>query len=1051
MSERYYHRNVAEKHCRYASKQRSPSTAHGRGSDRALEQKHLLEDWKCSPTFAFDVKGDFQNLHYGSNYGVPSYRRSSARRVLGSKSSLDYFTHHTTSSDQGKFTISKYIVNHLRHQRSKRIKAGSYVDQEVNTPDFIPLQQPRSRKRKLVDWTNAHTPFQNIGSLAHRPFEGQAETSPSSDDDDAENNTEESATDGDVAGVPVLDDHFERRRAAFSSKIEQDPADWQSWVGLLELQDEMNGFLSDSSQMRHTNAERRSNAEVALSICAKALKCVTDPYGRERLYLRQMSKAHQVWERGKILKRWRAILQEHPLCHRLWKNFLDFNQSTFASFGIEETRKQYSNCLDMLQAARNDFQAESAQQSRLFSIQVYIILRLTLLLSESGYVEIGLAIWQALLEFQFNKPQQPRRSLQQAAADSAYDESALAFEHFWNSENPRIGEPKAKGWFKFHDNELEYQQSSDITETLSQAKDISLKSWNEAERKVASTSRTPSRSIDKSSDDPFRFAFFVDIKVALVESPTPCDTHTILLALLSFCDLPPYLDTSKLCVESWFNDQFLRNEILYDQPTSVDFPLRGPRSKASNLENTGNSMPEKDNSSLSSAFPFGFPLVEHQISIDTLFSASPKWFSAFRRGVRRFGPVPKDFALRILKSMAYLGVGGDALAEYLLALELQISPATVKKSARSLLKTRLSSLRLYNAYALILNQLAEGHEASRVYETAIYMSKNLDESARRDVIILWQSRMWHHLSTGESVILVGQLLSFERDDDPKGGLNHEEDRSNDTSATAWLRLRKALSAGRDKMLSTGYTTHAVCYAELLVVSDYLLDTTTLKETQEAFRANLDILTKYHPTNRALEELLRQSFARLLYVHITHKRPFSPTTIRSFLAESITAFPTNTIFLSLYAWNESRFRIDDRVRGIMRDVVFSHRHHHTAESDNVASRSVIPYFFAIYTDLHRGVTYGSNQNAIRGSFERALRSEGAAHSASLWRLYLLFEYENGDLKRTRNLFYRAVRACPWVKEIYMLAFDCLANALPEEELRGVYEMMVEKELRIHVSL
>lgn len=56
-----------------------------------------------------------------------------------------------------------------------------------------------------------------------------------------------------------------------------------------------------------------------------------------------------------------------------------------------------------------------------------------------------------------------------------------------------------------------------------------------------------------------------------------------------------------------------------------------------------------------------------------------------------------------------------------------------------------------------------------------------------------------------------------------------------------------------------------------------------------------------------------------------------------------------------------------------------------------------------------------------------------------------------MKRTRDLFYRAVRACPWVKEVYMLAFDYLAEVMSEEELRGVYEMMLEKELRIHVAL
>lgn len=177
-----------------------------------------------------------------------------------------------------------------------------------------------------------------------------------------------------------------------------------------------------------------------------------------------MSKVRQLWERGKILKQWQTILKEHPSCHLMWKNFLDFNQSNFASFGQEETRKQYPNCLDILHVARNNLQADSTQHSNIFSVQVYVLLRLTFLLRKSGYVEIGVAMWQALTEFLFNKPQRFHQLSQQAAANSVHDASALAFEEFCNSETPRIGEPKPKGWLSFNDNEyeFEYEQSSDI-------------------------------------------------------------------------------------------------------------------------------------------------------------------------------------------------------------------------------------------------------------------------------------------------------------------------------------------------------------------------------------------------------------------------------------------------------------------------------------------------------------------------------------------------------------------------------------------------------------
>ncbi|KAL9030273.1 MAG: hypothetical protein Q9196_001586 [Gyalolechia fulgens] len=1045
------HRHSAGKHRRRASRRRSPSIAFGHGNDPLRELTQQYEEWDGSPlTFTLDVKGDSRNLHYGSNYGVPLYPRPATRVALGSKSSLGSIAHGAILSDYGKRSISKQILPNLRGERSKRVKAGSKSDQEDGWQDFVPFQQSRSRKRKHEHWTNAHTTFRNIGSPTHQLIEGETESTPNPDED-TDSITDESRSDREGPGISALDEQLQRNRVTLSSKVKRDPADWQSWVELLELQDAMDGILNDPSQMRHTNAERQSNAELALSICKRALRSVVDPEGRERLYLCQMSKASQVWEMAKILARWQSILQEHPSSHRLWKRFLDFSQSTFSNFNLEETRKKYLDCLDMLRAARERVDSETAPHSKIFSTQVYILLRLTLLLREGGFAEIAVAMWQALLEFQFNKPRQTRHTPRQAAAKPTYRESALAFEHFWNSETPRIGEPNAKGWLNLNDNDHVYEQPSEITERLPPAKGTTLKLWSETECQAASISRTPSRSIDKSSDDPFRVAFFLDIKSALIESPMPSDTPIILSAFLRFCHLPPYLDSSNPHTGSWYSDQFIRNEVLYDQSMSADFLLKTSRSMALNPRNNEDGVLDTNISNPTSASPFGFPLVEHQISSDTLFSTSCEWFSAFGAGVQSSGPIPGEFALRTVKLLVENGVGGDDLGEYLLALELQVSRATVKKCAKSLLKTRPSSLRLYNAYALVQDQLGNREEASTVIETAVRMSTTLDESARRDVILLWRSQMWQHLRDGETSIALELLFRLEHGNDLKGRPSDRDKTSDATSATPRLRLRQALSAGRDHMLSLGLAIQAVCYAELLVVLEYLQDPTSLQAALETFRANLDILMKSLLTNRAPEALFRQSFARLLYTHIIHKRPFSPITIRSFLTECITAFPQNSIFLSLYGWNESRFRIDDRVRGIMRDVVFAHRHHHRPDGDDAASKSIIPHFFAVYTDLHRGVAHGSNQNAIRGSFERALRSEDAAHSASLWKLYFLFEHENGEMKRARDLFHRAVRACPWVKDIYMLAFVYLAEIMSEEERRGVYEMMMEKELRIHVTL
>ena len=56
------------------------------------------------------------------------------------------------------------------------------------------------------------------------------------------------------------------------------------------------------------------------------------------------------------------------------------------------------------------------------------------------------------------------------------------------------------------------------------------------------------------------------------------------------------------------------------------------------------------------------------------------------------------------------------------------------------------------------------------------------------------------------------------------------------------------------------------------------------------------------------------------------------------------------------------------------------------------------------------------------------------------------------ERAKSVYWRAVRACPWVKELWLLAFEYLREGgMGEEELRGLHEMMEEKGVRVHVGI
>ncbi len=74
-----------------------------------------------------------------------------------------------------------------------------------------------------------------------------------------------------------------------------------------------------------------------------------------------------------------------------------------------------------------------------------------------------------------------------------------------------------------------------------------------------------------------------------------------------------------------------------------------------------------------------------------------------------------------------------------------------------------------------------------------------------------------------------------------------------------------------------------------------------------------------------------------------------------------------------------------------------------------------------------------------------------HSAFIWTSYFLYEHALGDLPSAKAVFFRGLTCLPWVKRYMMLAFTHLRDFLSRDDLRRVYNVMMEKELRIHIDL
>ncbi len=172
------------------------------------------------------------------------------------------------------------------------------------------------------------------------------------------------------------------------------------------------------------------------------------------------------------------------------------------------------------------------------------------------------------------------------------------------------------------------------------------------------------------------------------------------------------------------------------------------------------------------------------------------------------------------------------------------------------------------------------------------------------------------------------------------------------------------------------------------------------------------------------------------------RPHRRAYIRDQARKHLQSFPANVILLSVLEWSDAGLRIVDETRQLLRDTTLR-----GAGADCVGSR-----LFAIQHELSRG-----NAHTARAAFEQAVRSDAAGRSSvALWVWYIRFAHAHkkqlrGGGKAAVDVFFRALRHCPWAKTVFLEAFGTLAADMAADELQSVYGMMTAKGLRVHVEL
>ena len=533
----------------------SVSALPDRISGKEKHEKTTSEvDISHSRYYVVDRHGDRDNLSYGrpNQYTVPSYSRTGQGGILGL--GVVNKINHNLSSDKAIVTYNPADFDHGRSrgllttvQQDKELRVTS-VSNSTETwnlnKDYVSLL---SRGSKTIPVTSeASEGDRDIDDLSitqHRNPKDKSEGSPCSSSGHFNEFTE--AKHGDDSATKIKE-----RNAQLSRAVKAEPFNLSAWLDLAEHQEDMAKLNHNLANVQLASHERTALAEVKLSILEEALREIgQDQTKRTCLLEKIMTEGSKVWDTKTTFSRWQQYLKLYPTAVELWRLYLDFIQSKISVFRFEQCKSAFVECLRRL--------AEAESNESLKVYRLYIILRFSVLARSSGYSELSIAIWQALLEFNLFRPTEGYIPRQVGAGPSTIIE---LFEEFWESEVPRIGEKGALGWKTYVRSGGDLPDPAHFTKSKTLLGDEHFLSFAEEENSSSKTNMLPSRSLDDvEDDDPFRVVLFSDIRDIITYSPAQVSGIVWVQAFLCFCNLPPlkYNEATRF-LDSWWQDTFLR-------------------------------------------------------------------------------------------------------------------------------------------------------------------------------------------------------------------------------------------------------------------------------------------------------------------------------------------------------------------------------------------------------------------------------------------------------------------------------------------------------------
>jgi hypothetical protein len=188
----------------------------------------------------------------------------------------------------------------------------------------------------------------------------------------------------------------------------------------------------EESKKSAVKANLRTVAEKKLAVLDRALS--KNP-SSIILQLEKLELLKLLLPAGEIKKEWGHLTFRHPADVSLWKESLVFSQTFLLGFNVTSAVKSYEEALAKVKLIQDGVMLSHKPPDG-FQVDVVDLLAwVANFFASTGYFEKGLALYQALVEFNLFPPENVSKSQLRAL-----------FEVFWDSRCPRVGEKDATGW-----------------------------------------------------------------------------------------------------------------------------------------------------------------------------------------------------------------------------------------------------------------------------------------------------------------------------------------------------------------------------------------------------------------------------------------------------------------------------------------------------------------------------------------------------------------------------------------------------------------------------